>query len=262
MDDQPTDLSPEAEPARSAAADEAPGPPQTPAERAPAPDAAEPAVETRAQRRARREAVLREPVLPSLTTVPRPVVVVAVVVLAALLVLALLAALGVWWLFTRSTLGFQLRSVGANPAAARVAGMTVSRVTMTAMALSGALTGLAGTLLALGGATSYAITPQIDNNVGFDAITVALLGRNTASGTAVAALLFGALLSGTSQRNLDPTIFEPELASNLTFIIQGLVVLIVSADVIVLSMVIRTRRLFRRRRPPAVATPAKEAEVA
>ncbi len=91
MDDQPTDLSPEAEPARSAAADEAPGPPQTPAERAPAPDAAEPAVETRAQRRARREAVLREPVLPSLTTVPRPVVVVAVVVLAALLVLALLA---------------------------------------------------------------------------------------------------------------------------------------------------------------------------
>ena len=59
-------------------------------------------------------------------------------------------------------------------------------------------------------------------------IAVALLGRNTASGIAVAALLFGALLSGTSQRNLDPTIFEPELATNLTFIIQGLVVLIVS----------------------------------
>jgi simple sugar transport system permease protein len=77
----------------------------------------------------------------------------------------------------------------------------------------------------------------------------------------VAALLFGALLSGTSQRNLDPTIFEPELASNLTFIIQGLVVLIVSADVIVLSMVIRARRLIRRRSPPAAA-PAKEAEVA
>jgi simple sugar transport system permease protein len=77
----------------------------------------------------------------------------------------------------------------------------------------------------------------------------------------VAALLFGALLSGTSQRNLDPTIFEPELAGNLTFIIQGLVVLIVSADVIVLGMVLRARRIIRRR-PPAPAAPAKEAEAA
>ena len=95
MDDQPTDLSPEAEPARSTAVDEGAEPSQPLAEGTPAEDAAEPAgettVETRAQRRARREAVLREPVLPSLTTVPRPVVVVAVVVLAALLVLALLA---------------------------------------------------------------------------------------------------------------------------------------------------------------------------
>ncbi len=95
MDDQPTDLSPEAEPARSTAVDEGAEPSQPLAEGTPAEDAAEPegetTVETRAQRRARREAVLREPVLPSLTTVPRPVVVVAVVVLAALLVLALLA---------------------------------------------------------------------------------------------------------------------------------------------------------------------------
>ncbi|MGZ8635031.1 MAG: hypothetical protein ACXWZZ_14410, partial [Solirubrobacteraceae bacterium] len=86
---------------------------------------------------------------------------------------------------------------------------------------------------------------------------VALLGRNTASGTAAAALLFGALVSGTSQRNLDPTIFEPELASNLTTIIQGLVVLIVSADVIVLTMLRRGRSIFGRR--PAAVT-AKEAE--
>ncbi len=91
VDDQPTDLSPGAEPARSAAVDEGAEASLPPAEGAPAPDAAEPVVETRAQRRARREAVLREPVLPALTTVPRPVVVVAVVVLAALLVLALLA---------------------------------------------------------------------------------------------------------------------------------------------------------------------------
>ena len=91
--------------------------------------------------------------------------------------------------------------------------------------------------------------PQLGNVGWFFGIAVALLGRNTASGTVVAALLFGALLTGTSQRNLDPTIFEPELAGNLTLIIQGLVVLIVSADVIVLTMLRRGRAIFRRGRP-------------
>ncbi|MFL6170964.1 MAG: hypothetical protein ACJ711_14925 [Ornithinibacter sp.] len=96
MDDQPTDLSPEAEPARSAAvdADEPSGPadePDASADEPDAPDAGDAAVETRAERRARREAVLREPVLPSLAAVRRPLVVAGVVVLAALLVLALLA---------------------------------------------------------------------------------------------------------------------------------------------------------------------------
>jgi general nucleoside transport system permease protein len=80
---------------------------------------------------------------------------------------------------------------------------------------------------------------------------VALLGRNTAVGTIAAALLFGGLLSGTSQRNLDPTIFEPELASNLTTIIQGLVVLVVSADVLVLGLLRRGRGLLPGRRRAA-----------
>ena len=94
--------------------------------------------------------------------------------------------------------------------------------------------------------------------LGFFGIAVALLGRNTASGTVVAALLFGALLTGTSQRNLDPTIFEPELAANLTLIIQGLVVLIVSADVIVADDAApRARDLPpHARRPAAPAAPA------
>ena len=63
-----------------------------------------------------------------------------------------------------------------------------------------------------------------------------------------AALLFGALLSGTSQRNLDPSVFEPELAANLTYIIQGLVVLVVSADVLVLGALRRGRGVFTRKR--------------
>jgi general nucleoside transport system permease protein len=85
---------------------------------------------------------------------------------------------------------------------------------------------------------------------------VALLGRNTATGTVAAALLFGALLSGTSQRNLDPAVFEPSLAQNLTYIIQGLVILIVSADVLVLGLIRRGRGLFRRAGPGRAVTPA------
>ena len=96
--------------------------------------------------------------------------------------------------------------------------------------------------------------------LGFFGIAVALLGRNTAIGTVAAALLFGSLLSGTSQRNLDPTIFEPSLAENLTYIIQGLVILIVSADVLVLSMIKRGRGVFKRGSPPAVARAGGEQE--
>ena len=72
------------------------------------------------------------------------------------------------------------------------------------------------------------------SQVGFIGIAVALLGRNTAVGTFFAALLFGALYTGTSTRHLDPTVFRPDLAGNLAQIIQGLVVLFVGADVLVL----------------------------
>jgi ABC-type uncharacterized transport system permease subunit len=112
------------------------------------------------------------------------------------IVLALLAAAVVWWLLSRSTVGFRLRAVGANPAAARTAGMSVSGSTVQAMLLAGALAGLAGTIMALGGTTSYQITPGISSNFGFDAITVALLGRTRPWGTVGAGLLLGALNAG------------------------------------------------------------------
>jgi ABC-type uncharacterized transport system permease subunit len=118
------------------------------------------------------------------------------------------------------------------------------------MAVCGLFAGLAGAMDVLGWQFRIA-TNDIDNSsIGFLGIAVALLGRNTAIGTFFSALLFGALLSGTSQRNLDPTIFEPELASNLTTIIQGLVVLFVSADVLVIAILRSGRRIvpFRRRR--------------
>jgi simple sugar transport system permease protein len=80
------------------------------------------------------------------------------------------------------------------------------------------------------------------STIGFIAIAVALLGRNTAVGVFFSALLFGALVTGTSTRQLDPTVFPPELASNLTSIIQGLVVLFVGADIVILWLLRRARR--------------------
>ena len=81
------------------------------------------------------------------------------------------------------------------------------------------------------------------SQIGFIAIAVAVLGRNRPLGVLASALLFGALLTGTSTRNLDPAVFRPDLAGNLTLIIQGLVVLFVGADVLVLWLWNRRRRL-------------------
>src|SRR5215208_1550356 len=163
-----------------------------------------------------------------------------------------LAAVGVFWLLlTRSTIGFEVRAVGLNPEAARYGGMNVAKNYVLVMAVCGVFAGLAGALDVLGWEFRLATNDIQVSQIGFLGIAVALLGRNTAVGTVAAALLFGGLLSGTSQRNLDPTIFEPELASNLTTIIQGLVVLVVSADVLVLGVLRRGRGLIFRRRPTA-----------
>jgi ABC-type uncharacterized transport system permease subunit len=160
-----------------------------------------------------------------------------------------LVAVGVFWvILNRSTTGYEVRAVGLNPEAARYGGMSVSKNYVLVMGLCGLFAGLAGALDVLGWQFRLA-TNDIELGVyGFFGIAVALLGRNTAVGTVAAALLFGALISGTSQRNLDPEVFQPELASNLTYIIQGLVVLVVSADVLVLGALRRGRGLFGRRK--------------
>jgi general nucleoside transport system permease protein len=164
-----------------------------------------------------------------------------------------LAAVVVFWLvLNRSTTGYEIRAVGLNPEAARYGGMSVGKNYVLVMAVCGAFAGLAGSLDILGWQFRLATNDIQASTVGFVGIAVALLGRNTASGTVAAALLFGALTSGTSQRNLDPTIFEPELASNLTLIIQGLVVLVVSADVLVLGLLRRGRGMLRGRGRAAV----------
>jgi ABC-type uncharacterized transport system permease subunit len=167
------------------------------------------------------------------------------------LFVALVAAVLFWALLNRSTTGYEVRAVGLNPEAARYGGMSVARNYMLVMAVCGLFAGLAGSLDVLGWQFRLATNDIQTSQIGFIGIAVALLGRSTASGTVAAAVLFGALLSGTSQRNLDPSIFEPELASNLTVIIQGLVILLVSAEVLVLTLVRRGRGLLPGRRARA-----------
>ena len=157
----------------------------------------------------------------------------------------------------RTTLGFEVRSVGFNPDAARNAGIGVSRNYFLAMAISGAFAGLAGALDILGWQFRLDTTTITSaSQIAFTGIAVALLGRNTAVGVFFSGLLFASLINGTASRNLDPSIFPPELAGNLTQIIQGLVVLFVGADVLVLYVWYLLRKLRRKRAP---ATPAATA---
>ena len=155
-----------------------------------------------------------------------------------------------WVLLNRTTTGYEVRAVGFNPDAAAASGINVARNYILVMAVCGAFAGLAGTVDLLGLRFRIATNDVQLNQVAFFGIAVALLGRNTAIGVALSALLFGALITGTSVRNLDPTVFEPELATNLTFMIQGMVVLFVSTDVLVVYLM----RLRRRRRRPAAVT--------
>ncbi|HXK15699.1 MAG TPA: ABC transporter permease [Gaiellaceae bacterium] len=142
-----------------------------------------------------------------------------------------IAMLVVYWIIiNRTTLGFEVRSVGFNPEAARYSGISVARSYFIAMAISGSFAGLAGALDITGWEYHLGQSDIPVNAIGFIGLAAALLGRNTALGVGMASLLFGALINGTSGRQLDPSIFRPDLAGNLTTIIQGLVILFVGLN--------------------------------
>jgi simple sugar transport system permease protein len=155
---------------------------------------------------------------------------------------AIAALVAFWIVLARTTLGYEVRAVGYNPEAARYGGISVAKNYFLAMAISGLFAGLAGALDILGWQFRLNVNDIQASTIGFIGIAVALLGRNTSLGVFFAALLFGALVSGTSTRHLDPSIFRPDLANNLTQIIQGLIVLFVGADVLILFLWKKLRR--------------------
>lgn len=138
------------------------------------------------------------------------------------LIIAILVAVFVWWYLERSTWGFELRAVGANPNAARAAGMSIARVTALTMALSGAFCGLAGGVQVTG--TLHFLDDGVAGNMGFDAITVALLGRNKPVGTFFAGLLFGAFSAGG--RIMDT---QADVPIDMTLILEAVIVLLIAA---------------------------------
>ncbi|KAA1421158.1 ABC transporter permease [Nocardioides humilatus] len=150
--------------------------------------------------------------------------------------LAVVAAGAVWWILDRSKLGFELRAVGANPDASRTAGMSTTKVYIMVMAIAGLLSGLAACMTVLG--LHQSVTDQVVGSVGFDAITVALLGRATPLGTVLAGLLFGALSAGGLGMQASAGV-PPELIQ----VIQALIVLFVAAPALVRNF----GRIKRRR---------------
>ncbi|MCB9454541.1 MAG: ABC transporter permease [Anaerolineaceae bacterium] len=140
-----------------------------------------------------------------------------------------LMVIAVWlsdWFLNRTTTGFELRTVGANPDAARYAGMSVRFNIILAMALSGALAGLAGAIEVSG--VKFTMQPDFFANLGFDAIAVALLARTNPRNMIWAGLLWGALLSGANLMQV-----RANISIDLVLIIQALIIMFIAADAII-----------------------------
>jgi len=156
------------------------------------------------------------------------------------LFMAVMAAFFVWWLLWQTTIGFEMRTVGANPSAARYAGIRIPRNIVLAMAISGALAGIAGTVEVLGVSICRCLPLFFSSGYGFDSIAIALLGKNNPFGILASAFLFGAMRNGADLMELSSGVSKYVIT-----IIQALVLLFVAAPSIV--------RWIYRMKPPARA---------
>lgn len=146
------------------------------------------------------------------------------------IVLSLVAVAVMWWLLNRSALGFRIRAVGTNPVAARASGINVGRTYIVVMLIAGSLVGLAGANQVLGTVTS-GVMGDLDAGIGFDAITVALLGRSRPLGILGAGLLFGALKAGSFSMQASENI-----PVDIVLVVQSLIVLFLAAPPLVRAM--------------------------
>lgn len=160
------------------------------------------------------------------------------------IIIALVAAAIIHVFMERSARGFEIEAVGLNPTAAGTAGMSVGRATITALAVAGGLAGLAGSVQALG-VSSNGLTAGFSGGLGFDGITVALLGRSRVPGTVMAGLLFGALEVGGRAMQA-----QAGINLDLVGVLQALVILFVAAPALIRWMF----RLDRTRRRSAEVT--------
>nr|WP_315266369.1 ABC transporter permease [Microbacterium lemovicicum] len=142
-------------------------------------------------------------------------------------ILVIIATILVWWILSRSSLGFKFRAVGENPNAARVAGIDVKKMYLYGMLIAGALLGLAGVNQVLGTVTT-GLSSDIDAGIGFDAITVALLGRSTPWGTFAAGILFGAFKAGGFSMQA-----AQQIPIEIIAVVQALIVLFIAAPPLV-----------------------------
>ncbi len=156
------------------------------------------------------------------------------------IVLALLSALLIWWIIYKTIIGFEIRTVGQNMKAAQYAGMRVKWSIVLAMSIAGALAGLAGAIETLG--LNHKFAPEFGGAVGFDGITVALLGQTHPFGVVLAAILFAALDSGAAQMQ-----FNSGVAADIIQVIQAVILAFVAAPTII-------RELYR------LPSKSKEAE--
>jgi ABC-type uncharacterized transport system permease subunit len=141
-------------------------------------------------------------------------------------VLALVMALLVWWLLWKTTMGFEIRTSGANPDAGKYAGINVARTIVLSMTLSGMLAGMAGAIEVT--ALNYRHELGFSLGYGFDAIAIALLGKNHPAGVVLGAILFGAMRNGATRMQ-----FLTQIPVDVISIIQGLILLFVAADAII-----------------------------
>jgi ABC-type uncharacterized transport system permease subunit len=149
-------------------------------------------------------------------------------------IIAILVTIFVWWILNKSTIGFKFRAVGANSKAAKTAGISIPYVTTATMFICGGLAGLGGAVHLIG--TEYSLTDGIAGSIGFDAITVALLGQATPIGTFFGALLFAALQTGGRQ-----LLSSTGTSSDIVLVIQALIVLFIAAPALV-------KKIFRIRK--------------